>query len=244
MYASTIHQTAKAFVPSRPLLFWTAGVVVLACAAQALPAGMAPSLNREDGPFEIASAVILAIAACLAVAAAVRRFSLARVAGTLVTTGVLLRELDFQKRFTYRSIESIGFYTRPIASLTEKLVALTILAALACAVWIVARTAWRRLTHALRERESWLGSVSTAGVLVACSLAAEKFLGFTVAEEVLEAGFAGVVVALTWQAGRLAPVVEPKAGQPALPGELFAFAKANTRARVRQRQNDRGHRAA
>ncbi len=235
------HQTARAFLPSRPLIVLMAATVLAACAAQALPAGSAQGLNREDGPIEIGSALVLAVGACIAIGSTLRRMSLVRLAGAVVVTSLLLRELDFQKRFTYRSIESIGFYTRPIASLTEKVVALAILSVLACAVWILARAAWLRLAHAVRQREAWLGSITAAGVLVACSLISEKFLGFTVAEEVLEAGFAGVVVALCWQAGKLAAAEAPAVQRPT--AELLAFEGEAIPARTREHA-DRGHRVA
>ena len=58
------------------------------------------------------------------------------------------------------------------------------------------RAACRRLSQAVEGREPWLDSVSAAAVLVSLGLLSEKALGFTVAEEFLEAGFAGVVLAL------------------------------------------------
>lgn len=191
------------FRPWRRTALLAGAAFLFAGVAQALPAELSDYLKAEDGPFEVVSAILLAAAAIIGWVAAVRAPSAVRFAGAAVTTALLLRELDFQKRFTYRSIESVGFYTRPIAPVAHKVIALGALAALGTALLLLARAAWRHLPRAIRSRERWVGTALAAGAFVSGSLTSEKFLGFTVAEEVLEAGFAGAIVVLAWQLSEL-----------------------------------------
>ena len=196
-------QTIDAFRPTRRVTVLEGATLVVAALVQALPPGLAANLNAEDGPFEIGSALVLGMAALVGMILALRRPSLARIAGAVVLAALVLRELDFQKRFTYRSIESIGFYTRPIAPWWEKAIGLGVLTLVGLALCALAYAAMRRLPQALRSREAWLGSLAAAAGLLASSLVCEKFLGFTVAEEALEMGFGGVILAVVAQTTQL-----------------------------------------
>jgi len=110
---------------------------------------------------------------------------------------LLLRELDFQKAFTYRSIESIGFYTHPRAPVWQKLVAIGALTpfalALLCLFWI----AWRNARQAIAQRQPWLGYCAGVIALGLLSAACEKLLDLQGAEEICELGLALLVLLLT-----------------------------------------------
>lgn len=177
------------------------GLVAVAGALllQGLPESTSAFLRSESGPFEMGSIVLLGAAAALAAWQFAGRPSWTRIAGLACVAGLLLRELDFQKRFTYRSVESFGFYTRPIASWSEKVIAATVLLALAAAGLHLARAAWRHLPRAIARGESWVRAVPMAAGLIALGLVSEKFLHLLVAEEVFETTFAVVVLGIVWQ---------------------------------------------
>lgn len=205
---------------SRGLL---AVLVVLAAAtcAELAPPGLAGALHGETGVLEIGSAGVLGVAALVGLAGAVHRPSWVRWSAALVLLALVLRELDFQKRFTYRSIESVGFYTRPIASLHEKLVAAAVLAACAVAAFVLARLAWRAFRSGAVSVGAWTRPAVLAGVFVGTALVSEKLLHRVVAEEVFEAAFAVCVLALAW---RLRPWSEPGLDRT---GELAAVPSTN-----------------
>src|SRR5678816_1861978 len=84
-------------------------------------------LTDEGGPVEVASAVVLVVALLIAIVQFARRFSLGWLSGAALMLWAILRELDFQKRFTYRSIESIAYFVSPRAPWQEKLVVILIM---------------------------------------------------------------------------------------------------------------------
>jgi len=98
---------------------WAIGVWV-----ESLPAETARAWVAESGPFEVASAVFYGMAALLAGFHLLQQMTVTRLAAWTMLVWACLRELDFQKRFTYRSIESIGYYSRPQAPWSEKLLVL------------------------------------------------------------------------------------------------------------------------
>jgi len=155
-------------------------------------------LAEEEGIFETASALFFGAALVIMVIQLVRVFSPLRLAGAAMLLWALLRELDFQKRFTYRSVESIGYYTRPHAPWSQKLLVLLILAPFVVAgLWLV-RELCRRFIPACRERQSWICHVVAALVLVPLASLSEKVFRLNAAEEILEAGIALLILMLVW----------------------------------------------
>ncbi|MBE2214364.1 MAG: hypothetical protein IAE82_10875 [Opitutaceae bacterium] len=176
-------------------------VAALAAGAEVLPPGSGgATLRGEYGVLELGSAGLLAAAVVAALAGAMRRPSAVRWCGALLLAALLLRELDFQKRFTYRSIESVGFYTRPIASVHAKILAGLVLATCAIAAWVLARSVWRqwRTGGGIGSRR-WTLPAGLASVFVGSALLSEKVLRRTVAEEMFEFAFAGCILALAWR---------------------------------------------
>lgn len=175
-------------------IFLLTGLVV-----QSLPEETARALAAETGPFEIASVVLYGVAAVLAAVQLARRKSLPWLAGMTMLLWAFLRELDFQKRFTYRSIESIGYYTRPYAPWFEKLLVLLILAPFCMAGLYLLRLLCREIRPAFARGEKWVGHLAAAVCLGALGSVFEKMLRWGAAEEVCEMGLALLVVLLVWE---------------------------------------------
>jgi len=171
---------------------------VVAAVVQGLPNQIGALLKAEAGPFEMVSSVIWLVAAVMALQIAIQCPSLVRWASTAMLVWAFLREMDFQKRFTYRSIESIGYYTRPDAPWPEKLTVIAILAPFAAAGIILALHVCREWKSAWNSREPWLGYFLGAAILVILALCCEKAFKLVVAEEVLETGVALMFLMLTW----------------------------------------------
>src|SRR5262245_10118153 len=183
----------------QPPSLYVAAVAILAGAViQSLPPDMAAGLTAETGPFEIFSAVCYAIGALLAVTDLVRQASALRLTGCLLLVWAFLRELDFQKRFTYRSMESLGYYTRPIAPIGEKLLVLAIMLPFVLAGCYLLRALVKDFGPALKRGEPWPGHLAVCVGLGLVSGVQEKILHWGAAEEVCEAGLASNVVLLVW----------------------------------------------
>jgi len=200
MHTSSKWNSLNAFLPARPAVAVFGATLAGAALLEGWSARTGVRLHAEGGLLEVASVVVLGAAAILGVAWAFQRPTLTRWAGAAVLAVLVLRELDFQRRFTYRSIESIGFYTRPIASVEAKIVALSILLSCAVALAIVARAAWRRWREVGDRTDPAIRHAALAAAFVGSALVSEKFLGLLVAEESFELAFAGAVLALAWSA--------------------------------------------
>jgi hypothetical protein len=113
-------------VAATPQSFWLSLIILVIGVLwfQFLPPDLVSYLNAEEGPFEQFSVAFLAGAAVLSMAAWVQSRCTGWLAGCVVLVYAVLRELDFQKMFTYRSVMSLGYFSRPVASLPEKAVVL------------------------------------------------------------------------------------------------------------------------
>ena len=139
-----LNNVARQIIAGTPLSFWLVlGILVVGVIwFQYLPAPIVKYFNAEHGPFEQFSVAFLAAAALLACASWWQSRRLVWLAAAVVLVYATLRELDFQTLFTYRSVMSLGYFTRPRAPLLEKFVVL--LAMLPCVIAIVSlfRRAW------------------------------------------------------------------------------------------------------
>jgi hypothetical protein len=172
-----------------------AGLVV-----QHLDPETAHRLSAEDGPFEIASAGLYMLAFLIAAAGCFReRPTLLRLSGTVMLFWATLRELDFQKRFTYRSVESFGYYTRPIAPWSEKIMVLLVLMPFVLAGMYLVFGFLRRTPAAWQMSSPWLSYVFGMIVLLLVSSVLEKVFRHGAAEEVCESGMALMTVFLAWE---------------------------------------------
>jgi hypothetical protein len=203
-------------------------VALLALAASwgtlALPEPTARRLIAENGPVEMASAGGYALAT---VAAAVLGHRLGWPAPRLVAGALgllLLRELDFQDRFTTKNIDEVAFFRSPRVPPAEKLVVGGVYLGLAAfALWFLRRTAppWAR---ALRRGEPWAGTVLGAGLMLVAAQVMDRLavpakrrwgspanLAMHAGEEVFELAVPVLLLVALWQAAR-----RPRAA-PALP---------------------------
>ncbi|AWC22420.1 hypothetical protein CO731_01878 [Aminobacter sp. MSH1] len=110
------------FIASPFLLFWVAlsGLVVSLLAAAVMSADMAAALLRENGPVEMASAVLHFVVAIIAAGIWFRQGGLAG----LIALGALLlgvRELDWHHAFTTYGLFNLRQYLRPEVPVLEKL---------------------------------------------------------------------------------------------------------------------------
>jgi hypothetical protein len=113
---------------------------------------------------------------------------------------LVLRELDLQKAFTYRSIESVGFYTRAIAPWWQKVLAIALLIPFVVALLHLFWLAARNLLPAVAQRRPWLGHCVAIAFLALITVLCEKALESTVLEEVCELGLAFLVFLFTLDA--------------------------------------------
>jgi len=109
---------------------------------QFLPSELVKFFNAEVGPFEQYSVAFLAAAALLALASWWHSRSTSWLAGGVVLIYATLREFDFQKMFTHRSVMSLGYFTRPKAPLPEKLLVILAIAPCLIAIAYLLRRAW------------------------------------------------------------------------------------------------------
>jgi len=164
-----------------------------------LPEAVAEAWTRESGPFEVASVVFYAGALTLVLSQLAGRRSLLLLSAATMLLWACLRELDFQRRFTYRSVESIGYFSRPQASWAEKLLVILIFVPFVLAGLCLLREIIRRTPEAWREGRPWLGYLAWGLVLGVVASVSEKLFGLKPAEEVIESGLALLVLSLVWQ---------------------------------------------
>ena len=114
----------------------------------------------------------------------------------LLLVWLYLRELDFQKLFTPRSIESIGFYTSPDIASAMKLLALLAYSPFAAAGLHLAWAGFGEMRAAHPSRAAWCWPLGLAVAFLVMALAGEKLMPkwWQILEEVFELGFAGLVV--------------------------------------------------
>lgn len=185
--------------PDRATKFLLLGTGVVMTVLFLLPRQVSLNLVSEGQMIENISALFLASAVVVAVLHLKRQPGLVWLSATGTLLWAYLREMDYQKMFTYRSVESLGFYTRPQAPLSEKLLVLLILmpfvAAGAHLLWVLVKS----LRTGLANREAWVGQVMAILALIMTGLPAEKFLKEfgQIVEEVAELGLSASVLLLT-----------------------------------------------
>ena len=155
---------------------------------------------EEGQAIETMSLIAIGAAAAISALQFVKTRKAVWLSATAILLWAYLRELDFQKLFTYRSVESIGFYTRPHASLGLKLLVIAILAPFAAAGLHLAWFAKRQFIPALKARQPWVKQLCALLLLVLAALASEKlFAGSAeIFEEVSELGVGAMALLLAW----------------------------------------------
>ena len=173
-----------------------AGAAVTTAIVWFLPDNLAYSLTREGGLIENLSLVVLGLGASCAMVTAARRGSLVWTSISLLLVWMVLRELDFQRRFTPRSIESLPFYLSPKYPWGMKVAALAALAPFAgAAVYLLASCVRAAKPGWLF---AWRYPLALAAGLTIVASASEKLLPnrFQIVEEIAELAFACLVVLL------------------------------------------------
>jgi len=175
-----------------------AATCVLGLGLMLAPAGAAEAASREGGAIEIASVVLLFSGAAAAAFFSVRRRSWLWLSGALMMLWAVLRELDFQKRFTYRSIESTAYYFRDVAPPLEKVTVILILLPFIAAGLHLVWNLRAEILPALRRGEAWIGYLFAAFAMLVLAQAVEKILpvGSHLWEETFEAGLAAFLLGM------------------------------------------------
>jgi hypothetical protein len=193
-------------------------VVALWIYAWALPPSDAKRFADEDGPVEMASNLVLAVAFAFAGLGLSKHPSRPWLSGTAMSLWLLLREFDFQRCFTHRSVESISYYVRPGAPWTEKLLVLLILAPFGLAGLHLLRLLVRHFRPAFARREPWTLHLLAAIGLMAIGTVSEKLFLAGSAEEICELGMELLILLLVLdlrnKAKLLAPAASDAAGVP------------------------------
>jgi len=131
----------------------------------------------------------------------------------LLLVWLYLRELDFQKLFTPRSIESIGFYRNPDIAPSMKLLALLAYSPFAAAGLHLAWAGFREMRATHPPRAAWWWPLGLAGAFLVVALVGEKLMPrwWQILEEVFELGFLCLIVLI------VASVTFRPRGSPARP---------------------------
>jgi lysylphosphatidylglycerol synthetase-like protein (DUF2156 family) len=158
------------------------------------PEHRAQALSSERGPLEIASVLLLGAAFICGIFAAWRKASLFWVSVSALLLWMVLRELDFQKLFTPRSIESIGFYSNPKTPFYMKAAAIASLAPFGIAGLHILKSSLRA-ARTPGWLFGWRYPLASAGILVVAASVSEKLLSkrFQAVEESAEMAFAGLI---------------------------------------------------
>jgi hypothetical protein len=196
------------FVDGASLAVLAAGPLTVAGLLQ-LPPETAKRLAAEGGPIETASAVLLAFACASCVREAVRTRAAAWASGSVAMLALLLRELDFHRLFTSKSIDSTGFYRSAAVPLHTKLLVVALALPFLVAAGHVLWSMRPHLAPALRGGRPWVGHAGLGLFMVLLSRLAEKtkLTHRQVLEEVAELMFAAFVVLAVMYARRRAGAV-------------------------------------
>ncbi|MGH7313939.1 MAG: hypothetical protein ACREJV_12265 [Candidatus Rokuibacteriota bacterium] len=174
-----------------------------------LPTALVREVAAEHGLVETATLVLFVAAAVLSALAARRRFWGSGYLAAAIFAAAAMRELDFHKQFTGRSITrgaGIGFIASPVVPLIEKVIVVLVGIALSAVVVVFFRREWARFRLGLgaRARPVMLTLVGLAQLVVARvvddTYARVKVLGMAVAarwqllEELLELQAAAIFV--------------------------------------------------
>ena len=131
-----------------------AGAVVYLTIAT-LPTALVGQAAAEHGVVETATAVLFATAVVLSALAARRRLWESGYLAAVMFTVAVMRELDFHKAFTSRSITrgvGIGFIASPVVPWIEKVLVVLVGTAVLAAVVVCFRREWPRFQLGLRAR--------------------------------------------------------------------------------------------
>lgn len=161
-----------------------------------LPGNRGMAATSEGGLIENLSVAVIAIGAIGSAWKATRSHPKLWAAVAVMFCWMFLRELDYQKMFTPRSIESIGLYTNPRVELRVKLLAIAALLPFVLAGIFLALNSVRLLKRLPALRAFWMPPMISAACLALIALGAEKLLGqrFQIIEECAELGIACLIV--------------------------------------------------
>lgn len=171
--------------------------ILLVCAVAigfllTLPPETAKRVSAEGALIENVSAVLLGMSLLACVSQLARQLSLPWLSASMVGLMLLLRELDFHRQFTARSIDSTGFYLSPVIPLETKLTVLVLALPFLLASLHLLWLGLRHLRAAVLARQPWVGYAALGLAMIGIARYAEKSGRdpTDVIEEVAEVAFA------------------------------------------------------
>lgn len=193
--------------------FIAAGTLILGLLLMVAPRDWALRLTREGHLIETLSEWVAAGGILFAAVNLGRFRSWIWFSILLLLVWLYLRELDYQKLFTPRSIESVGFYSSPDIAPSMKLLALLAYSPFAAAGLHLAWAGFREMRATHLPRAAWWRPLGLAGGFLVVALVGEKLMPrwWQILEEVFELGFAVLVVLV------VASVTFRPRGSPARP---------------------------
>lgn len=178
-----------------------AGLLVALAVLAVIPWRQARVMVAEGGLIESLSVLVIAVGVMAAGLKTWRVRNLVWGTVLLMLLWMFLRELDCQKLFTQRSIESIGFYSNPQIGLGVKLAALAALTPFALAGLYLVYVTAKAIRRSRAVLLPWLPSLCIAVGIIAAAQLSEKLLPprFHIVEETAELAFVVLIVSIVFQ---------------------------------------------
>lgn len=151
--------------PGLALAVFGVAVCVAVIFDLAAPGSLARATLREDGPVELASAVLHLMVAFVALVLWIKRRSLF---GLLCLASIFMagREIDLHKAFTTHGVFSLKQYSTPTIPLAEKLISAAVVVGLVVAFIALTRGVWSEVRRLRQERRAALvGLISLLAIL-------------------------------------------------------------------------------
>lgn len=177
-------------------LFIFIGTMLVIAVLWSLPLALAEKLTHEGHVVETVTAVVLGVAVLVGIRQLWANPSLCWGSAVVILIWTVLRELDFQRNFTPRSMESFGFFTSKAIPLEMKLWVSLAMIPFVLAGFCLFKNAIKNARSLLRERPLWLRMlvVGTIYALIARFFEKARIDRAHILEEVGELSFAFFLV--------------------------------------------------
>jgi hypothetical protein len=154
----------------RKVIFVVLAFILLNLGVFSLPDHIIDFILEESGLIE--NAQLLAYIACALISwiYAKKMIWKGGWVGGIIFMVFALRELDVQKRFTIMSVTKTRFFISPEVTLTEKLISVAVLSAIAVIFIFFAKNNYGKLIKGLQSSEKWAISTCRGFVLIIISV--------------------------------------------------------------------------
>ncbi|MGV3772333.1 MAG: hypothetical protein ACO1QB_05490 [Verrucomicrobiales bacterium] len=158
------------------------------------------AMTAEGGMIENSSNVILGLAVILAGIKLWRTRSLPWLSAAMVCLWMYMRELDYQRQFTSRSVESLRFFSSGSISVSSKIAVICILLPFTIAGIHLALIAFKNFRAHPPLQQKWVIYAAQAIGLALLAMALEKLQidALHIGEEICELMFAAFTLLIVW----------------------------------------------